>query len=359
MSRSLHFVLAPLTWIGALVALLCLGAATSSACADVPLYKDAKAPIEQRVEDILKQMTLEEKLDLLGGTGFTTKPIARLGLPAIGMVDGPMGARGGTGGTQGRASVFPCGVAMASTWDPAMIERVGWALGRETQHKGEGADVLLGPCVNIHRSPQGGRNAESFGEDPYLTSRIAVGYIKGLQSTGNAACIKHFACNNQEYQRGSINVIVDERALREIYLPAFKAAVQEAKVWCVMDAYNCLNGPHASADDYLLNTILKKEWGFDGIVMSDWGAVHSTEGAANGGNDLEMPTGIFLNPLRLKPLLDSGQVTQTTIDDKVRRILRIMIRTGLLDGPKLRDNTIMNCEEHQKIALEAAQKAII
>lgn len=331
----------------------------SPAGAQAPAYLNPRLPLEARVADLLPRLTLEEKLGLLGGTGFATRPIPRLQIPAMGMADGPMGVRGGTDGTQGPSTAFLCGVAMAATWDPVLVQRLGRAIGEEVQNKGEGADVILGPCVNIHRTPLSGRNWESFSEDPALAASMAAAYVSGVQSSGAAACVKHYACNNQEYERDFIDVRVGERALHEIYLPAFKAAVQSGHAWSLMDAYNCINGPHASANDLLLNQILKRDWGFDGLVMSDWGAVHDTLGATQGGNDLEMPTGDHLNPAALKPLIMSGQVREAVIDDKVRRILRLLVRTGLLDGAKRRDPSLVNSKAHQTLVREAGGKAIV
>src|SRR5882724_448937 len=295
------------------------------------VYTDPKAPLEKRVEDLFGRLTPEEKLGLLGGTGFTTQPISRLGVPAMGMVDAGQGVRGGSGGTQGPATAFPAGVTMASTWDTNLIARVGEAIGEETRNKGTGAQVLLGPAVNIHRSPLGGRNGEYMSEDPYLAARLGVSYIEGMQATGVSACIKHFACNNQEEDRNGVNAKVSERALREIYLPAFEAGVTEAKVWCVMSSYNLVNGYHASANHYLLTDVLKNDWGFDGTVMSDWGGVHQTD-VVQAGNDLEMPTGKDMSVAQLQTALANGSVTQAAVDDSVRRILRTVIRVGVLDG---------------------------
>ncbi len=342
-----------------LTVLLCLSGGLAPVAGQVAVYKDPTAPLEARVSDLLDRLTLTEKLELLGGTGFGTKPIERLGLPAMGMCDGPVGVRGGGEGTHGPATVFPSGIAMAATWDPELVERIGTGIGRELLNKGVGSHMILGPCVNIHRTPLGGRNAESFSEDPYLASRMTVAYIRGVQGTGAAACVKHYACNNQELQRGSINVRVDERALREIYLPAFRAAVQEAGVWGVMNAYNKVNGPHCSANVYLLNQVLRTDWGFDGCVMTDWGGAHNTIGVANGGTDLEMPTGAFMNPTRLEPLIADGIVTRQTIDDKVRRILRTIIRVGLLDKPHTPDNSVVGCREHRDLVREAGAAAIV
>lgn len=338
-----------------LLTLTCL----TLAHAETPTYQNPQAALEARVADLLPRLTLDEKLLLLGGTGFGTQPIARLGLPAMGMCDGPIGVRGGGPGTHGPATVFPCGIAMAATWDPAIVQRIGAAIGREVQNKGVGSQIILGPCVNLHRTPQGGRNGESFSEDPYLAARTAVAYVRGVQSTGAAACVKHFAVNNQEWERGTINVRVDERTLRELYLPAFRAAVQEGGAWCIMNAYNKLNGPHCSANSYLLNTVLKGDWGFDGCVMTDWGAAHSALGCAVGGTDLEMPTGAWMSPTKMRALLDAGKITPAIVDEKVRRILRTIIRVGLLDGPKAVDNKVVNCPEHIALVREAGARAIV
>lgn len=327
--------------------------------ADLPAYKNPQAPLEARVNDLLGRLTPEEKLKLIGGTGFGTFGIERLGLPPMGMCDGPVGVRGGGDGTGGPATVFPCGIAMAATWDPAIVQRIGAGIGRELQNKGPGAQVILGPCVNIHRTPFGGRNGESFSEDPYLASRMAVAYVQGVQSTGAAACIKHYAVNNQEWLRTSISAQVDDRALYEIYLPAFKAAVQEAHVWAIMNAYNRLNGTYCSANKHLLTTIAKDEWGFDGCMMTDWGAAHSPLGVAIGGTDLEMPTGYFMSPEKIGALVQQGKLSQAVIDEKVRRILRTIIRVGLLDGPKQPDNAVVNCAAHQQLVRQAGAEAIV
>jgi beta-glucosidase len=326
--------------------------------ADVPLYKDAYAPLEQRVDDLFSRLTQDEKLSLLGGTGFTTQPIPRLGVPEMVMADAGQGVRGGPEGTLGPATAFPAGVLMASTWDTNLIWQVGQAIADEARNKGQGIQVLLGPAVNIHRSPLGGRNGEFFTEDPFLNARLAVAYIQGVQSTGVGACIKHYVCNNQETDRMDVNVTVSERALLEIYLPAFKAAVQQGKVWAVMSSYNKINGPHATANSYLLKEILKKEWGFDGLVMSDWGAVHETD-VVQDGNDLEMPTGEFMSVPKLKAALADGSVTQAAVDDSVHRILRTIIRTGLLDGPMHPDATQVNSPAHSALALKVAEEGIV
>lgn len=314
-------------------------------------YKDARVPTEERVNDLLSRMTLEEKINLLGGTGFATKPNDRLGIPELRMTDGPLGVR------WEKSTAFPSGICLAATWNPALTYKVGAAIGREV--KGHDRHVILGPCVNIARIPQGGRNFESYGEDPFLASRMAVEYIKGVQSEGVAATVKHFACNNQEYERMFVNVKVDERALNEIYLPAFKAAVNEAHVLCVMNAYNKVNGHFASENDALLIDKLKKDWGFNGLVMSDWGAVHSTVPTVNGGMDLEMPTGEYLNYSKLEHLLKTGVVNESTIDDKVRRILRTIFTLGLFEKPSLQETNLLGSIENRAAAYEAAMEGIV
>jgi len=318
---------------------------------NTPPYKNPKLPIDQRVEDLLKRMTLEEKIDMLGGTGFATKPNLRLGIPELRMTDGPLGVR------IDKSVAFPSGISLAATWNPSLVEKVGNALGREV--KAHDAHVLLAPCVNIARIPNGGRNFESFGEDPFLTSRMAVEYIKGLQSEGVAATVKHFAVNNQEHERMFVDAQISERALNEIYLPAFKAAVQEADVLCVMNAYNKVNGHFASENDYLLNQKLKKEWGFTGMVMSDWGAVHSSIPTANGAMDLEMPKGEYLNQKTLLPAIQNGEVKESSIDEKVRRVLRTIFKLGLFEKPSLQDAYKIGSKENRETAFLAAREGIV
>ena len=314
-------------------------------------YKNSKLLPEKRAADLLKRMTLEEKIEILGGTGFATKPNARLGIPELRMTDGPVGARWEP------STAFPAGIAMAATWDPAQIGKVGNAIGREV--KGKGRHVILGPCVNIARIPQGGRDFESYGEDPYLAGSIAVDFIKGVQKENIAATVKHYAANNQEYQRDHVNVVVSERALNEIYFPAFKAAVTQADVLCVMSAYNKVNGAFCSENDYLLIDKLKKEWGFKGLVMSDWGAVHSSIPTAKSGLDLEMPTGKFLNLETLLDEVKKGNVSQAAIDDKVKRILTVIFKLGLFDKESKEDVSLVNSPENRKIAYETSRESIV
>jgi beta-glucosidase len=338
------------------LAVLCFGGVVQGQPFEI--YRDTRAPIDSRVDDLMRRVSQAEKLSLLGGTGFTTQPIARLGVPPMAMVDAGQGVRGGMDSTQGPATAFPCGAAMGSTWDVELLHRLGEAIGEEARNKGTGSQVLLGPAVNIHRTPLGGRNGEYVSEDPFLTARLAVAYIQGMQDTGVAACIKHFACNNQEHERFEVNATVGERALREIYLPAFEAGVKEGKVWTLMSSYNKVNSLHASANPALLTDILKREWGFDGLVMSDWGGVHEA-GVVQAGNDLEMPTGYFMSVSNLTAAIASGRVTQAAVDDSVRRILRTVVRTGLLDGPMKLDASKVNSPEHARVAYEVAAKGTV
>ena len=316
---------------------------------DVP-YKNEKLSIEDRVNDLLQRMTLEEKVEMLGGTGFETKAIERLGIPPLNMTDGPLGVR------WDEATAFPSGILMGATWNPDLIAKVGSAIGEEVKAKKR--HVILGPCVNIARIPMGGRNFESFGEDPYLTSCIAVDYIKGVQKENVVATVKHFAANNQEYQRGFVNTIVDERTLNEIYFPAFKAAVEDANVLAVMSAYNKINGHYCSENDYLLINKLKNEWGFNGLVMSDWGAVHSSVPTFNSGLDLEMPFGEYLNKDSLLSKLQNGELSISKLDDKIKRILRVMFTIGLFDNYHY-DSTKLHNEDHINLALNVAKDGIV
>ncbi len=314
------------------------------------LYKDKNQPIEKRVENLLGLMTLEEKILMMGGTGFATQPIERLGIPTLNMADGPLGVR------WDNSTAFPSGIAMSCTWDTTLINKLGVALAEET--KAHGRNVILGPCVNIARIPMGGRNFESFGEDPFLAAKMGVSYIKGVQSKNVVATVKHYACNNQEHERMTVNTIVDERTLNEIYLPAFKAAVKDANVLAVMAAYNKVNGYYATENDYLLIDKLKKEWDFKGLVMSDWGAVHSSEGVYNSGLDLEMPKGDYLNePSFVKRLLN-GEFDLTKLDDKVRRILTVMFKIGLFDGYEYPTDKL-NSDEHKKLAYQIAVDGMV
>lgn len=316
-----------------------------------PPYRNSELSIDQRVEDLLNRLTLEEKISLIGGTGFATKSIQRLDLPELKMSDGPLGVR------WDKSTAFPAATCIAASWDTALVNKVGKTIAEEL--KGKGRNVILGPCVNIARLPLGGRTFEAYGEDPYLASRMAVSYIEGVQGEGVAATVKHFAANNQEHERLFVDEKIDHRTLNEIYFPAFKAAVEEAKVLCVMSAYNKINGEYCSENDYLLKTKLKDDWKFDGLVMSDWGAVHSSIPTANGGLDLEMPTGQFLNEQTLLDSVKTGVVKEETINDKVRRILTVMFKLGLFDKKEAPDTTLINTPEHKQIAYQAAVEGIV
>lgn len=311
-------------------------------------YKNSKLKIEERVNDLLSRMTLDEKLTIIGGTGFETPSIERLGIPELKMSDGPVGVRWGV------STAYPSGVSMAATWNPSLIYKIGQSIGRDTKAKGR--NVILGPCVNIVRIPIGGRNFETFGEDPYLTSLLAVDYINGVQSQNVAATVKHFACNNQEYERDFVNVQIDERALNEIYLPSFKSAVTLGNVLCVMSSYNKVNGHYASENEWLLKTKLKDEWNFNGLVMSDWGAVHSTIPTYNNGLDIEMPTGKFLNKKELSEALKNKIISENTLNDKVKRILTVMFKLGMFDDSKTTPNDI---KLNKEIALQTAKESIV
>lgn len=309
--------------------------------------------VEQRVEGILKQMTLEEKIDMIGGkNSFYIRGYERLGLPDLKMADGPIGVR-----NYGPSTAYAGGIGLAASWDPQLANRVGMMIGKEARARG--VHFMLGPGVNIYRAPMGGRDFEYFGEDPFLASRITVEYIKGIQSQGVIATVKHFAANNQEYNRHHMSSDVDERTLREIYLPTFEAAVKEAHVGAIMDSYNLLNGVHASQNDFLNNQIAKKEWGFDGIIMSDWTSTYDGVAAANGGLDLEMPSGKFMNRATLLPAIKAGKVSGATIDDKIRRILRKAIQFGFLDRQQTDASVPLYNTEARQLALETARGSIV
>jgi beta-glucosidase len=306
-----------------------------------------------RVESILGQMTLEEKVDLLGGVDdFYIRGIPRLGLPRLRMADGPMGVR-----NFGPATSMAAGIGLTATWNPALAERVGTEIGRDARAKG--VHFLLGPGVNIYRAPMNGRNFEYFGEDPFLASRIAVGYIRGVQSQGVSATVKHFMGNNSEFDRHNVDSVIDERTLREIYLPVFEAAVKEAHVGAIMDSYNLTNGVHLTQNGYLNSDVAKKEWGFDGIIMSDWTSTYDGVAAANGGLDLEMPSGAFMNRANLLPAIQQGKVSVATVDDKVRRILRVATRFGWLIGEQTDLAVPRYNQRGREVALKAAREGLV
>lgn len=332
--------------VSAILALLLGGAARAQT---VPVYLDDTKPVEERIEDALGRMTLEEKVAMTHAQSkFCSPGVARLGIPEFWMTDGPHGIRPEVlwdeweqaGWTNDSCVAFPALTCLAATWNPEISLLYGKSIGEEARYRNK--TVLLGPGVNIYRTPLNGRNFEYMGEDPYLAGKMVVPYVQGVQQNGVAACVKHYALNNQEVNRHTTNVIVDDRALYEIYLPAFKAAVQEGKTWAIMGSYNLYKNQHGCHNQYLLNDILKGEWGFDGVVVSDWGGTHDTEESIHNGLDMEF--GSWTNGLSngasnaydnyylahpyLK-LIKEGKVGTDKLNDKVRRILRLAYRTTL------------------------------
>jgi beta-glucosidase len=308
---------------------------------------------DQRAQKLLSEMSLEEKIDYIGGhEHFNIRGYPSHGIPEIKMADGPLGCR-----NYGKATAFPSTITLASSWNEDLSSRMGEALGRECRTKG--VHILLAPGVNIHRIPQCGRNFEYLGEDPALASCLAVAYIKSLQAGGVMGTVKHFIANNQEFERHKTNSEIGERALHEIYYPAFKAAVQEAEVGSVMNAYNLVNGEHCSQNKKLLVETLKEQWGFTGFVMSDWVSVYDTKAAIEGGLDLEMPFGDFISRERVMPLLNKGEITEEQINDKVLRILRTCIRMGFFDRPQMEVD--LNCDDpaSRETALEIARQGCV
>ena len=341
-----------------------------------PVYLDETKPVDERIEDALSRMTLEEKIAMCHAQSkFSTPGCPRLGIPEIWMSDGPHGVRmefvwddwQHAHWTNDSCTAYPALTCLAATFNPELSYRYGKALGEEARFRRK--DIILGPGVNIYRTPLSGRNFEYMGEDPYLSSVMVVPYIRGVQENGVAACVKHFVLNNQEKWRDTINVVVSERALNEIYLPAFKAAVTEGGVWAVMGSYNKYKGEYCSHNDTLINEILKKEWAFDGVMLTDWGSAHNTNEAALNGLDLEM--GTWTNGLTwgissaydkyflAKPFLEkikSGELPESLLDEKIRRILRLCFRTNMnRQRPLGRKLT----EEHTDIARKVAEEGIV
>ena len=341
-----------------------------------PVYLDETKPVDERIEDALSRMTLEEKIAMCHAQSkFSTPGCPRLGIPELWMSDGPHGVRmefvwddwQHAHWTNDSCTAYPALTCLAATFNPELSYRYGKALGEEARFRRK--DIILGPGVNIYRTPLSGRNFEYMGEDPYLSSVMVVPYIRGVQENGVAACVKHFVLNNQEKWRDTINVVVSERALNEIYLPAFKAAVTEGGVWAVMGSYNKYKGEYCSHNDTLINEILKKEWAFDGVMLTDWGSAHNTNEAALNGLDLEM--GTWTNGLTwgissaydkyflAKPFLEkikSGELPESLLDEKIRRILRLCFRTNMnRQRPLGRKLT----EEHTDIARKVAEEGIV
>ena len=311
-----------------------------------------------RIDDLLTQMTIEEKISMLAGADlWRSVAIPRLGIPQFKVTDGPNGARGAWGGMSSPSVATPVGIALGATWNPAIVEKVGNVLADELEAKD--AQILLAPTVNIHRTPIAGRNFECYSEDPFLSGMIASAYIKGIQDKGRGACIKHFVANDQEYERFSMSSEVDERTLREIYLEPFRIAIRNSKPWAVMSSYNRVNGTYACENDHTLNDILKGEWGFDGIVMSDWFGTYDRQ-VPNGGLDLEMPGNArWMSEDNVKHALDDGPLTEEALDGKVRRLLGVLEKAGLFDKSEAKPERGEDKPQHRKIIRQAAREAIV
>jgi len=354
-----------------IIGVIACGLFLNAAAASWQVTDKEKVQMEKRIEKLIKKMTLEEKVGLLhGNSKFYVAGVERLGIPEWSLSDGPHGVRAEinrhdwayAGWTNDSASYFPTGTAFAAAWNPELAYRRGEVLGEEARWRKK--DVLLGPGVNIIRSPLCGRNFEYMSEDPYMNSVLAVAYIKGLQSRDVACSVKHFAVNNQETNRTTVDVECSERALREIYLPAFKAAVQEGGALTVMAAYNKFRGEFCAENNYLVRKILRNEWGFDGVYVTDWGAAHSTIPSMEAGLDLEMGTLIdkyedwyYANPLI--EAVKSGKIPMSLVDEKVGDVLRVMIKTNVLDQKKRFGPGSMNTKEHQQATYDAAAEAIV
>lgn len=358
------------------LATLFLACSISTVSAQTPVYMDDAQPIEARVKDALSRMTLEEKVALCHAQSkFSSAGVPRLGIPELWMSDGPHGVRaeinwndwGYANWTNDSITAFPALTCLAATWNPDMSAKYGKAIGEEARYREK--DVLLGPGVNIYRTPMNGRNFEYMGEDPYLASVMCVPYIQELQKNGVAACVKHYALNNQELWRGHIDVNLSDRALHEIYLPAFKAAVEEGGAWSIMGAYNKIRGQHACHNDFALNKILKGDWKFDGCVITDWGGAHDIYEAAVNGLDIEM--GSYTNGLTSESvftyndyylanpylqMLKDGKVPMSTIDDKASRILRLIFRTAM---NRQKPYGSVATEEHYAAAREIGNEGIV
>ncbi|MEF2074586.1 glycoside hydrolase family 3 C-terminal domain-containing protein [Consotaella aegiceratis] len=314
---------------------------------------------KSRIKSLLDQMTLEEKVSLLAGEDFwTTVAVPRLGIPKVKVSDGPNGARGGGSLADGvKAACFPAGIAIGATWNPALVQEMGVALAQEAKTKG--ARVLLAPTVNIDRSGLNGRNFECYSEDPTLSAALSVAYVTGVQSEGVAATIKHFVGNESEFERQTMSSDIDERSLREIYLPPFEAAVKEAGVWAVMSSYNRLNGTYASENPWLLTTVLRAEWSFDGIVMSDWFGSHSTAATVEAGLDLEMPGPTRHRGEKLVAAVREGAVALETIDHSTGRILTLIDRVGAFDDPTIPEERALDRVEHQALIRRLGAEAAV
>ena len=344
--------------------------------AGAQVYLDESKPVEQRIDDALRRMTLDEKIAVIHAQSkFSSPGVKRLGFPDLWTDDGPHGVRPDVlwdeweqaGQTNDSCVAFPALTCLAATWNPDLARLYGESLGEEALYRNK--SVMLGPGVNIYRTPLGGRNFEYLGEDPWLASRMVVPYVQGLQSKGVAACVKHYALNNDEEYRHQVNVIVSDRALHEIYLPAFRAAVQEGGAWAIMGAYNLYQDQHNCHNATMLNKILKHDWGFDGVVISDWGGCHNTDEAVRNGLDLEFGTwtdgltmgrtnaydGYYL-AAAYKQDIREGRYTTKELDDKVRRVLRLFYRTTM---KRNKPYGFLCSESHYDTALKIAQEGIV
>ena len=359
-----------------LLTLLLLGVSVGAQAQSLPVYLDESKPLEQRIDDALNRMTLDEKIAVIHAQSkFSSPGVKRLGFPDLWTDDGPHGVRPDVlwdeweqaGQTNDSCVAFPALTCLTATWNPCLSKLYGESLGEEALYRGK--HVMLGPGVNINRTPLNGRNFEYMGEDPWLASRMVVPYIQGLQSKGVAACVKHYALNNDEEYRHQVNVIVSDRALHEIYLPAFKAAVQEGGAWAIMGAYNLYQNQHNCHNALLLNKILKHDWGFDGVVISDWGGCHNTEEAITNGLDLEFGSwtdGLTMGAtnaydryylaLAYKRLIQEGKYSTKELDEKVRRVLRLFYRTTM---NRQRPFGFLCSESHYEAALKIAQEGIV
>ena len=330
---------------------LCLLLVFNNACQNNKKMTDSQ--INTRVNNLINQMTLDEKLLMIGGyKEFSIMPIKRLGIPEMHMADGPIGVR-----NFGLSTAYPAGISLAATFNSELAKAYGQCIAKEA--KAKNVQIMLGPALNIYRAPMCGRNFEYYGEDPFLTSRIAVNYINGMQGEGIIATAKHFACNNQEFDRNNVSSDLDERTLHEIYLPSFEASVKEAHVGAVMNSYNLVNGVHTSQSEYLLNTILKKEWDFKGFVMSDWGSTYNGLAAAKNGLDLEMPSSKFMNPDSLKKAINTGKLKIEVINDKIFRMLSTCMRFGLFDTISRQTPPIKDFSEINQVALQTALEGTV
>ena len=323
-------------------------------------FMDSNLDLEKRVEDLLGRLTLKEKFKLSTGTRvFYTRPIKRLGVPNFKMTDGPHGI-GPHSSNSSECTYFPVGICRAATWNSELSEKFGVAAAQEVRDIGY--HMLLGPGINIQRAPLCGRNFEYQTEDPYLNSRLAVQYVKGVQSERIAACVKHYICNNQETNRFTLNSVVSERALQEIYLPAFKATVCEADAWSFMSCYNKVNGVYGSEHKNLIKKRLMEEWGFRGFVVTDWTAtryVKNTESCVEAGLTLEMPTGIKYKYKRMVEAFKEGKFTEEMLNENIRRLLRVMFLTGVFDDPSTISPGSRNTSEHQALARKIAEEGIV